>query len=230
MDWWVIGLTAVGGAAALGWALTLDRRRARRAAQVAVSAPQRRIPTLPADAQPPVYVTEEEARTPRADTTTEDLEALSAAVAANDAVAGGWADAAFVTVPGAGWAVVHEPLVLVCTGVGSFRELLPAVELAKRSGRGLVVVAPYVEDAAVRTLVANAVQGHLACVAVTGADPAQAKGVAAAVGATVVPRSDLQSGWVPVASLGSCAVWVSSAKGSWALETLNGVPEPERSS
>ena len=151
-------------------------------------------------------------------------------MAAGDAVAGGWADAAFRTVPGAGWAVVHEPLVLVCTGVGSFRELLPAVELAKRSGRGLVVVAPYVEDAAVRTLVANAVQGDFACVAVTGADPAEVKTVAAATRATLVPRSDLQSGWLPVASLGSCAVWVSSEKQSWALETLNGEPEPERSS
>ena len=39
MDWWVICLAAVGGAAALGWAMTLDRRRARRAAEVAASAP-----------------------------------------------------------------------------------------------------------------------------------------------------------------------------------------------
>lgn len=224
MDWWPIALTAVLGALALGWAATADRRAASRVADQAASPPERHIPTLSADAPSPAYVSEETALTASTGLPVEDVDSIAASVADTEGLPGGWADEAFVTVPAKGWAVVRDPLVLVCTGIGSFRELLPAVTAAKRAGRSLVVVAPAIERDALRTLTVNAVQGHLPGVAVTGVDMEGAARLATACGATVTSRDDLQSGWLPGSSYGGCALWVCDRGTSWVVPTLDSEP------
>lgn len=229
MDWTVVALVALVGAVALGVAWSTDRTRSRSRAAAALAPPQRHIPTLDADAPPPAYVPEAAALT----RTTSDQAAppaLVEAVARATGLPGGWAHPASVTDSHRGWAVVGDPLVLVCTGVGSFRELLPAVTAAKRADRPLVVVAPAIEPAAMATLAANAAQGHLRAIAVTCRDLAALQTIATAIGATIVRRGDLQSGWLPITSYGSCATWVSDQRTSWALPiTVAETPQPEGS-
>ena len=223
MEWWIVVLTVVIGAGALVFAATADRARAARRLLAAASPPDRHIPSLSDDAPTPAYVAESDAliRTATATDSALDVARLDRAITGATALAGGWADKAFVTHPARNWAVVEEPMVLVCTGVGSFRELLPAVTAAKRANHALVVVAPAMEADAIGTLAANAAQGHLPGVAVTCPDKAALTAIADAAGATLVRRDDLQSGWLPANSYGRCAVWVSDRKSSWALESLD---------
>ena len=221
MDWWVVAIATGAGALALAWGVAADRRRARRLREAAAAPPQRRLPSLDEQAPPPAYVSEQAAFTPpRPAVTDPEAEAIALACRAGTALPGGWADAAFVTDAARRWAVVRDPLVLACSGVGSFRELLPAVAAAKRAGRALVVVAPAVEPQTLRTLAANAVQGHLPGVTVVCRSLAEVGQLATAAGATILSRDHLQSGWLPESALGRCAVWVSDRDHSWPLPTL----------
>ncbi len=228
MDWWLIGLTVVIGAAALTFAASVDRNRRQQREAAVASPPARHVPTLDPEAPAPQYVPQEVALRPKA-APVETPAGISSAVPKAAELAGGWADPTFVTDHASGWAVVSHPLVLTCTGVGSFRELLPAITAAKRSQRPLVVVAPAIEGDAVRTLAANAAQGLLAGVAVLCPDLDAVSAIATSVGATVVQRSDLQGGWVPPAAYGECDVWVSARQTSWALVDLDQGPQLEGS-
>ncbi len=224
MEWWPIVAVIAAGAAALIVAATADRRKARRTAQVEAAPPDRHLPTLDPSTEPPAYVSDESARTPSPTRPAPDAETVAAAVADNSGLPGGWTDETFVTVPTKGWAAVARPMVLACTGVGSFRELLSAVTAAKKAGRGLVVIATAIEADALRTLAANAAQGYLPGVAVLCESPQAVEKLAQASGATVMRQGDLQSGWLPPTALGGCDLWVSSRTESWVVPTLDENP------
>lgn len=220
MDWWLVFVVAVLGAAVLAAAAATDRRSRMLRRDAESGPPDRTIPGLAPGLPTPDYVTDPTTPPPDApDRSLSDADraALKRRVLAEDAFRVGWADRLFVTDAASGWAVLRAPVVLTADGVGSVRELLPAVEKARAAGTGLVVAALEVDPSVVATLTANAVQRRLECLAIVPADLAGLKAIAAATGATVVRREDLQSGFLPVDRLGRCDTIVASSDATWVL-------------
>jgi len=231
MDAWSIGLLVlvVAGLAAVVFGALHDRARHRRRTTEMLAPPARAIPRFAPDAPSPQYLSELQARRPPATaapalgaTERAEVERLlrdDAAVA----VRAGYASAAFVTEPGAGWAVLEEPVVLVCADeVASLRELLGLLERVVLSHRALVLVAPAVARDVLSTLEVNQIQRKLSLVVVLAPDGALLEQVARGCGSRLTERGDRQAGYLPGDDLGACRRWVSTARESRLVPAVPG--------
>jgi hypothetical protein len=227
MDPWSVGLAVlvVLGLVAVVFGALYDRARNRRRAAEMLAPPERVIPHFRADAPAPHYLSELQARRPTApprvpaldDATRAEIERWLAADGGS-AVDAGWASADFVTDPAAGWAVLDEPVVLVCADeVASLRELLDLLERLLLSRTPLVLVAPRVAREVLATLEVNRIRGLLAVVVVLVGDASARESLARGCGATPVDRADRQAGYLPPGVLGNCRRWVSTDRRSVAL-------------
>ena len=216
MEWRIIVGAAALGVLALALAFLSDRRSRQRRHQASLP-PDRPIPHLN-DEKSPAYVTAEQANTPPRDAPRQTIAAeertrLSAASSAPQ-LASGWADPRFVTDQESGWAVLHDPLVVVVDEVGSVRELLPLVEKAAAADRPLVVVTGSMDPDTLDTLAVNVVQRTRRALVVK--HPAgDLRAAALELGVDVVDRGSLQAGWCPPTVFAHVTVWVSSKAGSW---------------
>ena len=216
MEWRIIVGAAALGALALMLAFLSDRRSRRRREQESLP-PDRPVPGLVAAAAP-TYLSAEQANTPPPDAPDQALaagerETLSAA-RSTPQLASGWADARFVTDQESGWAVLHDPLVVVVDEVGSVRELLPLVEKAAAADRPLVVVTGGMDADILDTLAVNVVQRTRHALVVRH-PPEDLRQAALDLGVDVVDRTSLQAGWCPPTFFSPVIVWVSSQSGSW---------------
>ena len=204
------------GVLALGLACLSDRRSRKRRHQASLP-PDRNIPNLEETAAPS-YVSAEEANPLPAGAAQQTLPAgerveLTAAGSAPQ-LGSGWADPRFVTDQESGWAVLHDPLVVVVDEIGSVREMLPLVEKAAAADRPLVVIAGAIEADALDTLAVNVVRRTRHALVVK--HPAQdLRAAALELGVDVVDRTSLQAGWCPPTVFAHVTVWVSSKAGSW---------------
>lgn len=240
MDPWIIGLVAVVvvGLAVIVYGGLSDRRlNARRAAEM-LAPPKRTIPQFSPDAATPQYLSELQARRPAPTRPPRDLGVTERQVLTTllDApttvsIATGYASRDFVTDASSSWAVVTHPRVLVCgDGIESLRELLGILEKLVLSRTPLVVVAPSISREVMSTLEVNQIRGTLQLLAVTPESAEERALVAQATGATVIGRSDLQSGYVLPDQLGRCWRWVSDAKRSHVLPEEPDTPGHPRGS
>ncbi|MCW2810398.1 MAG: hypothetical protein JWP61_856 [Friedmanniella sp.] len=219
MDGWSIGLVvliAVGLAAIVYGALS-DRAMNRRRAAAMLAPPERTIPQFQPTGAGPRYVSELQARRPPpgAPTTLSEADRSAIGAALKDpgtpSFPAGWVSADFVTDPPTSWAVLDQPVVLVCGDeVASLRELLPVLERALASRTALVVVAPELGREVQSTLEVNAIRRTLPLLAVRLPDAAARDRLAAACGATVTDRGDRQAGYVLPEQLGTCGRWVAT--------------------
>ncbi|SDU98746.1 hypothetical protein SAMN04488544_3046 [Microlunatus sagamiharensis] len=190
-----------------------DRALNRRRAAEMLGPPARDIPNLPSDAPSPAYVTEAQARR-RPETARDTLGERDRDAEGTVEVAAGHASADFATDTRTGTAVLDAPLVLVCEGgVGTIRELLPALEHAIRASRPLVVVAPSIAPDVLGTLEVNAIQGLVPGVAVLADDAVRAE-IASLSRAVPVDATDRRSGWTDPAAFGRLARWTSTRTSS----------------
>lgn len=226
VDPWSVGLTVlvVVGLAAVVFGALWDRTRNRRRAAEMLAPPDRVIPRFRADAPAPHYLSELQARrVPTTSTAVLDdgtRAEIRRQLATDDGpdVAAGWASADFVTDRGTGWAVLDDPVVLVCADqVSSIRELLGVLERMLLSRTPLVVVAPAMAADVLATLEVNRIQGRLAVVVVLVADPAERDALAHDCGAAPTVRADRQAGYLPPGALGRCLRWVSTDRRSLAI-------------
>ncbi|GAA1434305.1 hypothetical protein GCM10009616_28330 [Microlunatus lacustris] len=227
MDPWSIGLTVlvVVGLVAVVFGALYDRARNRRRAAEMLAPPDRVIPHFRADAPTPHYLSELQARRPAEpspapvldDPTRAQIERQLAADSGPDLDVG-WASADFVTDPATGWAVLDDPVVLVCGDeVASLRELLDLLERLLLSRTPLVLVAPRIAPEVMATLEVNRIRSLLSVVAVLVGDPATRDELARGCGATPVDRADRQAGYLPPEVLGRCRRWVSTDRCSVAV-------------
>lgn len=227
MDPWSVGLAVlvVLGLVAVVFGALYDRARNRRRAAEMLAPPDRVIPHFRADAPTPHYLSELQARRPTVpprvpaldDATKAEIE-RGLAADGGPAVDAGWASADFVTDPATGWAVLDEPVVLVCADeVASLRELLDLLERLLLSRTPLVLVTPRVSKEVLATLEVNRLRGLLAVVVVLVGDAGARESLARACGATPVDRADRQAGYLPPEVLGRCRRWVSTNRRSMAL-------------
>ena len=227
MDPWSIGLAVlvVVGLVAVVFGALWDGTRNRRRAAAMLAPPERVIPHFRPDAPAPQYLSELQARRAPSTAVATGLDAEMRAevrrqleTAAGTAVAAGWASADFVTDPETGWAVLEDPVVLVCADeVASLRELLGLLERVLMGRRPLVVVAPSLAPEVQATLEVNRIRGLLAVVAVLVLDAAEREALARACGATPSERTDRQAGYLPSSVLGRCHRWVSTDRRSLAV-------------
>lgn len=213
----VIGVAVV----AYGWLSDRTANR-HRAAQVS-GPPDRLIPGRPDDAAEPTYELEPdllaERRYPDALDETE-RDHLAAQLDEAPALPHGWADEAFVTDPDTSWSVLNSPLVLVTAEpVTTMRELLPVLDKARTQKAALLIAAPRFSDEVMATLAVNAASRHLPLCAIT-IEPDAAAELARHTGTQLVPRSDLQAGYLPPTSLGHCDRFVAAPKRCWVLTDL----------
>lgn len=227
MDPWSVGLAVlvVVGLVAVVFGALYDRARNRRRAAEMLAPPDRVIPRFRPDAPTPHYLSELQARRPAAEVPAPVLDAAARAEverllagSAGAAVDAGWASADFVTDPATGWAVLDEPVVLVCADeVASLRELLDLLERLLLSRTPLVLVAPRVAREVLATLEVNRIRGLLSVVVVLVGDATARDALARGCGATPVERADRQAGYLPPEVLGRCRRWVSTDRRSLAV-------------
>ena len=220
--WGIIAVLVVGTAIVVyGW--LADRAATKRRILEATSPPRRDIPGFRPTSRSPEYLSELEAavRPERATPTVLDdatRHSLTERLAGAPTFPAGWPSRHFITDPSTGWSVLSHPLVLVCLDpIATTRELLPALERARFTGRSLVIVAPDAQPEVIATLRANMVQRKLDCLILSLADPELRHQLAALTGGRTVPRTDLQAGYLPDSALGSCATWVADEDDSWVL-------------
>jgi len=223
VDAWQIGLIVliIAGLGLVVFGALWDRARNRRRAAEMLAPPPRTIPQFRPDAPAPHYLSDLQARRPRNDAeptvlTPELRESIRREITGAQAVTirAGYASRDFVTDPESGWAVLDEPAVLVCADpVESLRELLPVLEQLIMTKTPLVVVAPQLAGEVLATLEVNQIRRTMRLLAVTPA-AADLADLAAACGATMINRTDRQSGYLRADQLGHGQRWVSSAKTS----------------
>ena len=132
----------------------------------------------------------------------------------------------FVTDASSGWAVLDQPLVLVCSErVQTVRELLPVLERLISAKEPLVIAAPAFTDEVSATLAVNKIRQTIPLLPIA-ATAEQLGAIAAATGAHQLVRSDLQAGYVPPEHLGRATRWVSSGKQSFILGPAAGRTTP----
>lgn len=229
VDPWSVGLVVlvVVGLGVILFGALWDRARNRRRAEEMLAPPQRGIPGFRPDAPSPQYLSELQARRSPTEVATSGLSDAERTTLTRrleeDGTATidtGYASADFVTDPSSGWAVLDEPVVLVCADpVASMRELLGVLERMVLSRTPLVVVAPAVAREVQATLEVNRIQQRLSVVVVLARDEDERATVARVCGATPTERGDRQAGYLPPAVLGRCGRWVSTARRSHVLPT-----------
>jgi hypothetical protein len=215
---WVVGLVAllVVGVAVIVYGALADRAKNRRRAAAMLAPPQRSIPHLPADAAPPRYLSELQARRPPAGPPPTGSAAPAAVLEAATKVPAGYASRDFVTADGQ--AVLDDPVVLVCADpVATVRELLPVLEQVLQAGRPLALVAPELAPEVIGTLEVNVIQRKFALVAVVADEPVRTT-IARVTGAEPVDRADRQSGYLTPERLGHVARWVSTRDATYLVE------------
>jgi hypothetical protein len=216
MEWRVVVGVAVLGALAVVLAFLSDRRSRQRRAQASLP-PDRHIPHL-ATVDGPAYLSAEEANTPPKAAPKQAIPAAERATlkaaGSTPQLSSGWADPRFVTDQESGWAVLHDPLVVVVDEVGSVRELLPLVEKAAAADRPLVVVTGIMDPDTLDTLAVNVVQRTRRALVVKHPS-GDLRAAALELGVDVVDRGSLQAGWCPPGVFAHVTVWVSSKAGSW---------------
>lgn len=232
MDPWTLGLVAVVvvGLALIVYGALSDRSKTRRAAVEMLTPPQRDIPHFRPDSPAPTYLSELQARRPAASAVSTDLTAADRAQVAAQLkhpltvrVDAGYDSLDFVTDPTSGWAVLDSPRVLVCSeGIETTRELLGVLEKLLLSRTPLVIVTPGLSAEVGSTLQVNHIRQNMSLLTVTTSVVADLTRVARVTGAAVKSRSDLQAGYVWPEHLGRCDRWVSSAKASFLIGTLDG--------
>lgn len=222
MDAWSLGLLVlvVAGLAAIVFGALYDRARNRRRAAEMLAPPPRVIPQFRPDAPAPHYLSELQARRPSSPTAglrpaeRGEVEQLLRDDRAPRFRAG-YASADFVTDADSGWAVLEDPVVLVCADeVSSIRELLGLLERVSLGRQSLVLVASSMSRDVLATLEVNQIQRRLSLVVVLSRDDEVVAGVARACGARLTERADRQAGYLPPADLGTCRRWVSTARES----------------
>ena len=222
MDAWSLGLLAlvVAGLAAIIFGALYDRARNRRRTAEMLSPPPRVIPQFRPDAPAPHYLSELQARRPSSPPTglraaeRDEVEQLLRDDRAPRFRAG-YASADFVTDADTRWAVLEDPVVLVCADeVSSIRELLGLLERVALARHSLVLVAPSMSRDVLATLEVNRIQRRLSLVVVLSPDDEVLAAVARSSGARLTERADRQAGYLPPADLGTCRRWVSTARES----------------
>ncbi len=225
VDPWIVGLVAlvVIGLGAIVFGALSDRAKNRRRAAEMLAPPQRSIPRLAADAAPPSYLSDLQARRPPAPTTARPRSEQAAVTQQlsrpeTTKISVGYASKDFVTDPAAGWALLDGPAVLVCADeIASIRELLPTLEKLMAAKRPLVVVAPSIAREVRATLEVNQIRRLLAVLAVEVVDEADRQRLAERSGATITTRSDRQAGYVLPSHLGRVDRWVSTKQESFLI-------------
>lgn len=107
------------------------------------------------------------------------------------------ADARLATSSAPERAILRGPLVLVCPdGILSVREVLDTLNRAAEQKSGIVLAAPSFDPEVLDMLSVNVDRGTLEALPVT-ASPGVCLELARITGATGVPRSDLQAGYLP---------------------------------
>lgn len=228
--YWGIVAVLVAGTALVAYGWLSDRTATRRTIEALNSPPDRAIPGRSPKADPPHYLVEPAASTrpeglPSTDLDVDTRDALRERLATAPRIPVGWPSRHFVTDGPTGWCVLDDPIVLLCDEPpATVRELLPALARARSETRPLVVVAPDAAPEVVATLRTNLVQGTLPGLILIAPDEDDRTQVADHTGATPVPRSDLQSGYLPATTLGRCATWVSDEHASWLIPDAD--PQP----
>ncbi len=227
MDPWSIGLAVlvVVGLVAVVFGALYDGVRNRRRAAELLAPPDRAIPHFRPDAPTPHYLSELEARRSPGSFPGSDLDDATRAEVEHQladgsgpGVAVGWASADFITDASTRWAVLEDPVVLVCGDeVASLRELLDLIERLRPSGTPLVLVAPQVSREVLATLGVNRIRGLLAVLVVLVGDAEARDLLARGCGATPTERADRQAGYLPPTVLGRCRRWVSTERRSLAV-------------
>lgn len=223
-----IGVVLVLGIAVVVYGWLADRTETRRRQDALTQPPDRPVPGLRADAPEPAYLTEYEvlhAQPYRPTTSLTDAErtALQARLPGSPGLPFGHAATEFTTDEASHLCVLDTPWILVADGeLTTVRELLPFLEKARAGDRRVVVVAPALAREVLATLQVNAVQHTLSCAAVLIPDAQQRRVLSSLVGGAPVPIADLRAGYLPTASLGTCATWVSSPSQLWVLGEPDG--------
>lgn len=223
---WVIGIVVVliVGVAVIVYGSLRDKELNQRREQKMLGQPDRAIPGYDRTAHAPGYVTAQQAHRPpggaRSSLAADTRADVAAAIAEVAPLSMGFARKDFVNDAESGWAVLTDPLVLVCAEpVQAIRELLPLIDLARRTGAAMVVLAPKISDVVLETLAVNRIQQLLGVVAVQSESLENQFAVAERTRAAVVDRGDLQAGYLPPDRVGRCAYWVSAAKQTWIVSS-----------
>lgn len=224
MDPWSIGLIAliVVGLAAIIFGALSDRRLNKRRAAEMLAPPKRTIPHFKPDAPAPHYLSDLQARRRPENAEPTDLseaerQFISQQLADPNTVTvdAGYASRDFITDSSSGWAVLEQPAVLVCADpIETFRELLGTLEKLILSKSPLVIVAPAIAPEVLATLEVNAIRQTMRLLAVIGKE-AGLSTIAAACQATIIDRSDRQSGYLMPDQLGHCERWISTDRASY---------------
>lgn len=229
MPGWVVVLIVimVVGVAVIAYGYVHDRTVNRRRREQMLNPPDRAIPGFRSRGSAPTYLSGRQAHVaPRPEPPLSadhqaEVERLRSETTPLDV---GYADKHFANVTEGSLAVLADPLVLVCAEpVGTIRELLPAIDAARRREAPLVVVAPELDATVVETLVVNRIQRLLRVVAVVAVDMGRLFEIAERTGAAVVDRSDLQAGYLPDNALGRCPLWVSASDRTWVASSTDRV-------
>lgn len=199
------------GVAAVAAGALLDRRRRNRALRALESAPDRAIPGFePTDA--PRYVRGDKAHERSAPLSTDPVPPPAER---GDEIPYGMVRPGLATHDG-GLMVLSEPRVLVLAEpAASVRALLDVLAERARAPRSLVIIAPEFSDEVADLCEVNVLQQYLAVGAVAVPDDAVRTRVAEATGAAPVDEASLAAGYVPEASLGRVARWISDSDRSW---------------
>jgi hypothetical protein len=223
VDPWSIGLIVliIAGLAAIILGALWDRRRNRQRAAEMLAPPARTIPQFHPDAPAPHYLSDLQARRRPEEAESTDLSNSERASITQQladprtvTVDTGYASRDFITDSRSAWAVLDRPAVLVCSdAIESFRELISTVEELILSRTPLAVVAPSIASDVLATLEVNTIRQTARLLAVI-CDQKCSGTIAAACQATIVDRSDRQSGYLGPDHLGHCERWISTATSS----------------
>ena len=222
-----IALVLVLGAAIVVYGWLADRTDTKRRQDALTLPPERDIPGLREDAPAPAYVTEDEALHGLRKAATAQLSdtaraALQQRLSGSPSLPYGYADRLFETDPVSGLCILSRPRILVAEEeITTVRELLGFLEKSVKARRNVVVVAPSMTREVLATLLVNATQHTLGCVAVVMPEMGQRRALCSLVGAAPVSRQDLRSGYVPP-SLGTCDTWVCSGERLWVVNDEDG--------
>lgn len=218
-----IGAVLVLGVAIVAYGWLGDRAATKRREAKLLQPPDRAIPGLKTEAPAPRYIAGHEALNqsdhhPASELTPTERTQLQSRLDSAPSLPFGHAGTEFATDPPSGLCVLADPRILVADErIESIRELLQFLEKARTDGRSVVIAAPGIGEDVLATLHVNAWQETLSSAAVLISDAGQRRVLSSLVGATPLSRQDLQAGYLPESSLGTCGTWVSSSSQLWLL-------------